>query len=60
MSLIRKQTTEAMLAANRVNTLRFTGPVPDVGKMNVRLNDSGRGKERAQTGSPLSRRSCTT
>jgi len=38
MSLIRKQTTEAMVAANRSNTLKSTGPVTDVGKMNVRLN----------------------
>ena len=38
MSLIRKQTTEVMVAANRANTLRSTGPVTDVGNMNVRLS----------------------
>lgn len=38
MSLIRKQTTEAMVAANRANSLKCTGPVTDHGKMQARLN----------------------
>ena len=38
MSLIRKHTTEAMVAANRANSLKATGPVTDPGKMKVRLN----------------------
>jgi len=38
MSLIRKHTTEAMVAANRANSLKSTGPVTDPGKMKVRLN----------------------
>lgn len=36
--LIRRPTTEAMAEANRANSLKCTGPVTDVGKMNVRLN----------------------
>jgi len=38
MSLIRKPTTEAMVAANRANSLQCTGPVTDAGKLNARLN----------------------
>jgi len=38
MSLIRKQITEAMATANHANSMRSTGPVTDVGKMNSRLN----------------------
>ena len=36
--LIRKRTTPAMVEANRANSLKCTGPVTDVGKMNARLN----------------------
>jgi hypothetical protein len=38
MGLIRKQTTQAVMEANRANSLNCTGPVTDVGKMNARLN----------------------
>ncbi len=38
VGLIRKPTTQAMLDANHANSLRSTGPVTDVGKLNVRLN----------------------
>jgi hypothetical protein len=38
MSLIKKTTTEAVLAANRANSLKSTGPVTDAGKAYVRMN----------------------
>ncbi|HXJ92554.1 MAG TPA: hypothetical protein VMT20_06690 [Terriglobia bacterium] len=38
VGLIRKQTTQALVEANRANSLKCTGPVTDVGKMNARLN----------------------
>ena len=38
VGLIRRPTTEAMVEANRANSLKCTGPVTDVGKMKVRLN----------------------
>lgn len=38
MSLIRRQTTPAMVEANRANSLRSTGPLTDMGKINARLN----------------------
>jgi hypothetical protein len=38
MSLIRRQTTEAMVAANRANSLTSTGPLTDIGKIQARIN----------------------
>lgn len=38
MGLIRRPTTEALVEANRANSLKCTGPVTDVGKVNARLN----------------------
>lgn len=38
VGLIRKPPTQAMVEANRGNSLKCTGPVTDVGKINVRLN----------------------
>ena len=38
VGLIRRPTTEAMVEANRGNSLKCTGPVTDVGKVNARLN----------------------
>ena len=38
VGLIRRSTTEAMVEANRSNSLKCTGPVTDMGKLNVRLN----------------------
>ncbi|HXJ95150.1 MAG TPA: hypothetical protein VMT20_20100 [Terriglobia bacterium] len=37
-ALVRRRTTPAMVEANRANSLKCTGPVTDVGKMNARLN----------------------
>ncbi len=36
--MVRKRTTPAMVQANRANSLKCTGPVTDVGKINARLN----------------------
>jgi hypothetical protein len=38
MGLIRKETTSAMGEANRANSLKCTGPVTDIGKINASLN----------------------
>lgn len=38
VGLIRRATTEAMVEANHVNSLKSTGPVTDMGKLNARLN----------------------
>jgi hypothetical protein len=38
MSLIRRQTTEAMAAANRANSQASTGPVTPAGKLQARMN----------------------
>ncbi|HEV2175818.1 MAG TPA: hypothetical protein VGW33_01225 [Terriglobia bacterium] len=51
MSLIQKRTTEAMVAANRENSLQCTGPVTDAGKLNSRLNALKHGI-RARVGGP--------
>jgi hypothetical protein len=38
MSLIDKRMTQAVIAANRANALKSTGPVTDEGKLHARLN----------------------
>jgi hypothetical protein len=38
MSLIRKETTEAMAAANRANSQTSTGPLTPAGKLQARMN----------------------
>jgi hypothetical protein len=38
MSLINKNTTEAMAAANRGNALKSTGPITEEGKLHARMN----------------------
>ncbi len=38
VGLIRRPTTEAMVEANRANSLKCTGPVTNPGKVNARLN----------------------
>jgi hypothetical protein len=38
VGLIRRPTTEALVEANRANSLKSTGPVTDLGKVNARLN----------------------
>jgi hypothetical protein len=38
MSLINKNTTEAMTAANRANALKSTSPITEEGKLHARMN----------------------
>jgi hypothetical protein len=52
MSLIKKNTTEAMIAANRANALKSRGPITDAGKLHVRMNALKHGF-RAEEQSPV-------
>ena len=47
---IRKRSTAAMVAANRANSLKSTGPVTEPGKMQARLNALKHGAEATAAG----------
>lgn len=52
--LIRRQMSQTLVNANRTNSLKSTGPVTDVGKLNARLNAIKHGLRSAVSGIALS------